>query len=69
MAHPLWGAAYSESIGSSVLALDERDAHLAAVAEPAPTAAKLQFERQELLRYPRAEEVEVDCHSLLLQNH
>ena len=49
--------------------LDEHDAHLAAAAELAPTAAKFQFEGQELLRCPRVEEVEVDCHSLRLESH
>ena len=49
--------------------LDEHDAHPAVAAELEPTAAIFQFAQQELRRYPRVEEVEVDCHSLRLQNH
>ena len=72
VAHPPWwkaGAAYSGNLDSSLLAVDERDAHLAAAVELAPIAARFRFERLRLPQCPVVEEVQVDCHFLWLQNH
>ena len=63
------GAAYLGSLGSSLLAVDDHEAHLAVAVELAPITTRFRFERLRLPQCPVVEEVQVDCHFLWLQNN